>query len=274
MRKDPKCFFAAKARREPVVVLTCYDCPTARLEDTAGIDIMLVGDSVGTNLLGYASEREVTMEDMLHHVAAVNRGRQSAFLLADMPYASYDTPASALANARRFLAAGADGVKLEGGRVVRAQVEALRAERIEVCGHLGYTPQIKGPRPKVVGRTPAEARELIADAEALCAAGIFMLVLELVPEELACHLAARLPCIVIGIGAGRNLDGEVQVVRDVLGLTGRAFRHAKAFADGAAQTAAALAAYAGAVRARTFPEERNVTHLPPEVGAELGIAKE
>ncbi len=274
MPRDPQSFFAKKARREPIVALTCYDAPTARLEDAAGIDIALVGDSVGTNLLGYASERDVTMEDMLHHTAAVARGRTSAFVLADMPYLSYDTPAHALENARRLLAAGADGVKLESGRAILPQVAALRAEGIAVCGHLGYTPQTKGPRPAVAGRTAPEARELIADAEALCGAGVFMLVLELVPEELARHIAGRLSCPVIGIGSGRGLDGEVQVVNDILGLTARAFRHAKAFADMHARAGAAIRAYADAVRGRAFPEERNATCLAPDVAAELGIATE
>ncbi len=274
MSKDPEKFFAMKARREPIVALTCYDALTARLEDAAAIDVVLVGDSVGTNLLGRASERDVTMEDMLHHTAAVARGRTEAFLIADMPYLSYAAPARALENARRLLAAGADGVKLESGRAILPQVAALRAEGIAVCGHLGYTPQTKGPRPAVAGKAAAEARELIADAEALCGAGIFMLVLELVPEELARHIAGRIACPVIGIGSGRGLDGEVQVVNDVLGLTGRAFRHAKAVADLRGQAAAAIQAYADAVRARAFPEERNATRLPPEVAAELGIAGE
>jgi len=254
-----------KKRGERVVMLTCYDFPTAGLQDEAGVDVIFVGDSVGTNVLGYDSVEQVTMEDMLHHLRAVRRGVKEAFLLVDMPYKSFDTPETAVSNARRFLEAGADGVKLEGGEEILDQVRALRAAGVEVCGHLGFTPQTAGPRGRVVGKTVEEAKRLIADSEALDREGVCMLVLELVPEELAALIARRVRAVVIGIGSGRGVDGEVQVVHDILGITERVFRHTKRFAEWRKEAARALKDFVEAVKGRQFPEERNVSHLPLEV---------
>ncbi len=254
-----------KKRGEPVVMLTCYDFPTAQVEDAAGVDVIFVGDSVGTNVLGYASVHDVTMDDMLHHLRAVRRGVTRAFLLVDLPFRSYETPPQAVENAQRLIDAGADGVKLEGGSEVLETVKALRASTIEVCAHLGFTPQTAGPRARVVGKTAEEAKKLLLDARALDNAGIFMLVLELVPEELSRAIARAIDSVVIGIGSGRGLDGEVQVVNDILGITEQSFRHAKRFGAWRDQTSRAVAEYTTAVRQQRFPEEGNVTHLPPEV---------
>ena len=256
---------AHKERSEPVVVLTCYDYPTAVRQDAADVDVIFVGDSVGTNVLGYRSVTQVTMGDMLHHLGAVRRGVAQAFLLVDMPYRSFKTPPVALENARRFQAAGAEGVKLEGGAAVVDTVTALRAAGIPVCGHLGFTPQTAGPRGRVVGKTVEEAKRLIADARALADAGVFMLVLELVPEEVSQYLAATLPCLVIGIGSGRDLDGEVQVVNDILGMNERVFRHTSRFAGWRETVDAGFAEYVAAVRDRRFPDVANTAHLPPNV---------
>jgi 3-methyl-2-oxobutanoate hydroxymethyltransferase len=258
-----------KSGGEPVVMLTCYDFPTAQREDAAGADVIFVGDSVGTNVLGYASVRDVTMDDMLHHLGAVRRGATEAFLLADMPYRSFETPALAVENARRFAAAGAGGVKLEGGAEVVSTVVALRHAGIAVCGHLGFTPQTAGPRGRVVGKTAAEARKLLADARALEGAGVFMLVLELVPEELSQAIARSLSCVVIGIGSGTGLDGEVQVVNDILGVTERPFRHTKRFAAWRDVAGSALREFVEAVKARRFPAAEHAAHLPPEVSEAL-----
>ena len=265
MPKTAKDLLDMKKRGERVVMLTCYDFPTARLEEEAGVDVVFVGDSVGTNVLGYESVEQVTMEDMLHHLRAVRRGVEEAFLLVDMPYRSFETPEKAVSNAGRFLEAGADGVKLEGGAEILDQVRALRAAGVEVCGHLGFTPQTAGPRGRVVGKTAQEAKRLIADSEALDREGVCMLVLELVPEELASEIAERVRAVVIGIGSGRRVDGEVQVVYDILGVTERAFRHTKRFAEWRKEAQRALKSFVEDVRAARFPEERNVSHLPPEV---------
>ncbi len=265
MTRKTDVFFRKKAQAEPVVILTCYDYPTAQLQDSAGVDVIFVGDSVGTNVLGYSSVEEVTMEDMLHHLRAVKRGVTNAFLLVDMPYQSFSEPGQAVANARRFVAAGADGVKLEGGRTVLESVKALRRADIEVCGHLGFTPQTGGSRGRVVGKTLDEARQLISDAEALDEAGIFMLVLELVPEELSRFLTSKCSCCVIGIGSGRCLDGEVQVVNDILGITDRTFRHTKHFTNWRTHAYNAIKNYTKEVREGAFPAPDNVSHLNPDV---------
>jgi 3-methyl-2-oxobutanoate hydroxymethyltransferase len=259
-RTDLATLQAKKRAGLPITMLTCYDYPTARLQDRAGIDIVFVGDSVGTNVLGYASEREVTMADMLHHLRAVRRGVQRAYLLADLPYGAYATPALALDNARRLLEAGADGVKLEGGREQVATVEALVRQGIAVCGHIGYTPQTLGEpgrRPAVQGRRGAEAIALVESALALEQAGLALLVLELVPEPLARLITGRLTIPTIGIGAGRFCDGQVLVVNDVLGITPFRLKLAKRYQEYDATTLAAIEQYRHEVEHRLFPGEEH-----------------
>ncbi|MBM4142947.1 MAG: 3-methyl-2-oxobutanoate hydroxymethyltransferase [Lentisphaerae bacterium] len=251
---------AKKARGEPIAALTCYDYPTAVLEEEAGVDIVLVGDSVGTNVLGYASEREVTMDDMAHHVRAVRRGVRSAYVLADMPYGSCDTPALAVENARRLLSDGADGVKVEAARpdVVRA----LSGAGVEVCSHLGLTPQFDD-RPRYRARTASEAARFAADAFGMQAAGAALILFETIPEELARYLTERLVPPTIGIGAGRYTDGQVLVVLDVLGITPRAFRHNRRYEDLRSRVLRAVGAYRNEVAARRFPGEENLRHMEP-----------
>lgn len=265
MRNATQIFSQKKTRGEPVVMLTCYDYPTAVAEDAAGVDIIFVGDSVGTNVLGYESIQQVTMDDMLHHVRAVRRGVKRAFLMADMPYRSFETPAMAVENARKLVDAGVEAVKLEGGDHVTDVVKALRAEHIEVCGHVGFTPQTAGNRGRAVGKTIEEARTLLTDARALADAGVFMMVVELVPEALSQRIAREVPCCIIGIGSGRGLDGEVQVVNDILGITPRAFRHAKRYTDWRDQAETVFAKYVSDVRARRFPGAENAILLPQDV---------
>src|SRR5262245_14923234 len=149
MNKDLSYLLTKKAQHTPIVMLTCYDYPTAQMEDEAGIDIIFVGDSLGTNVLRYATETEVTLGEMLHHLKAVRRGVQEAYLLVDLPYGSYQTPAMAVENARRLLLHHPDGVKLEGGIEQVEVVRALVAQGIEVCGHIGFTPQTLGTKGRV-----------------------------------------------------------------------------------------------------------------------------
>jgi 3-methyl-2-oxobutanoate hydroxymethyltransferase len=249
--------FAAKKRAaQKITMLTCYDYPTAVLQDEAGIDIIFVGDSVGTNVLGYQSEREVTMADMLHHLRAVRRGVQRAYLLCDLPYNAYTTPALALQNAQRLLDQGADGVKLEGGREQVAVVRTLADHGIDVCGHIGYTPQTLsaiGKKAKVQGRTFERAATLIDDALALEAAGLQMIVLELVPDQLSRLITQRLHIPTIGIGAGAGCDGQVLVINDVLGITPFQTRLSKHYQQYRTLTAEAIAAYKREVEAQQFP---------------------
>jgi 3-methyl-2-oxobutanoate hydroxymethyltransferase len=261
-----------KRAQQKITMLTCYDYPTAVLQDQAGIDIVFVGDSLGTNVLGYASERDVTLADMLHHLRAVRRGVQHAYLLCDLPYQTYATPEIARSSARELLAHGADGVKLEGGREQVAVVQALVAEGIDVCGHIGYTPQTlseAGKRARVQGRSFERATELITDALALERAGVKLLVLELVPEELATLISQRLRIPTIGIGAGRGCDGQVLVINDVLGITPFKTRLSKHYQHYRETTAQAIADYKREVEGGQFPAVDNVFPLDPDEFARI-----
>ncbi len=244
--------------KEKVVVLTAYDYPMARLLDESGVDVLLVGDSLGMAVLGYDSTIPVTMEDMLHHTRAVVRGTKRAMVVADMPFLSFQVSVEeALRNAGRLLKeGGAQAVKLEGGRRVAPTVARLVEAGIPVMGHLGLTPQsvnqIGGYR--VQGRTEAEAAALLEDARALAQAGVFAIVLEMVPRQVAELVTAELSALTIGIGAGAWCDGQVLVVHDLLGLyQGRVPRFVKRYADLGLEVRAAVAEYAREVRAGDFP---------------------
>jgi 3-methyl-2-oxobutanoate hydroxymethyltransferase len=250
-------FARMKAAHEPIVMLTCYDYPTALLQDEAGVDVIFVGDSVGTNVLGYASETEVTMEDMLHHLRAVRRGVLRAYLLVDMPHGSYATPDLARQNAEAFLAAGADGVKLEGGHDQVEVVRELTAAGIEVCGHIGFTPQTLGSRGKVQGKSSEQGRILVEAAARLSAAGVTMLVLELVTEQVAALITDRIAAPTIGIGSGRYCDGQVLVVNDILGVSPFARKLHKRYAEWQEIAGTAIREYVDEVRTHRFPTEAN-----------------
>ncbi len=211
---------AMKHRGEKLAVLTAYDYPTARLLDESGIDILLVGDSLGMVVLGFPDTTHVTMEHMLHHTAAVARGTQRALIVADLPFASYDTPAQAIANARLLLTAGAHAVKLEGGASHAARIAALVAAGIPVMAHLGMLPQSIREEGgyKLKGKTPESAEALLADALAIESAGAFAVVLELVKADVAQRLSAALQIPTIGIGSGAGCDGQVLVTHDLIGL--------------------------------------------------------
>ena len=240
-----------------IAMLTAYDYPTAKLLDEAGIPILLVGDSVGTNVLGYDNEARVTMADMLHHVAAVARGTSRALIVADMPFLSYATPEEAIENAKRFLQdAGAQAVKVEGGVRTARVVEALTRAGIAVMGHIGWTPQARetlGGKVRVQGKSAERARSLLADALALQEAGAFSIVLELVPEQLAGAITDRLRIPTIGIGAGPLCSGQVQIITDVLGAADWQPKHAKRFANLRETILDAASRYAAEVTAGTFP---------------------
>jgi 3-methyl-2-oxobutanoate hydroxymethyltransferase len=270
MKRTASSFIQQKASALPITVLTAYDCPTARMLDECGVDVVLVGDSVGNAVLGYKDIRNVIMDDMVHHTAAVARGVKNAFVIGDMPYRSYTTPASALMNARRLVKCGAHAVKIEGGARLVPIVQALRKNHIHVCGHLGYLPQ-SAPRPGVVGKTIAEAKTLVADALALQKAGVFMIVLELIPGELARAVTRLLRIPTIGIGAGPHCDGQVQVFHDMAGLSPIVFRHVKVFSKGKETLSAGVSQYVKEVKNRTFPTAQNVSSMAEDVAEELGV---
>lgn len=250
-----------KQRHHKITMLTAYDYPTAVLEDQAGIDVILIGDSLGTNVLGYQNETEVTVDDMLHHLKAVRRGVRQAYVLVDMPYHSHETPAQALDHARTFLAHGASGVKIEGWLDKVDVVHHLSQHHIEVCGHIGFNPQTHGSKARVFGRSAQEAQELIASARSLEEAGASMLVIEKVPEQISQLLTATLSIPTIGIGAGSACDGQVLVVHDILGMTPLAFKHAKKYLEYNHLALDAITAYKHEVESGAFPGHEHSTRM-------------
>lgn len=260
MKKDIAYLKTKKQQKKPISVLTCYDYPTACMQDAAGIDIIFVGDSVGTNILGYKSEMEVTMVDMLHHLKAVRRGVTDAYLLIDMPYASDCNPKQALANANLFLDNGADGVKLEGGTEKNTIISALTEQDIDVCAHIGHNPQIHGTKASTHGKTVSKAKELIQTASDLADAGAKLIVLEKITEEISQIITESINIPTIGIGAGRYCDGQVLVINDILGI-GPQFKHAKRYQDYNLLTYEAICQYKEEVENGAFPTDTNTAHI-------------
>jgi 3-methyl-2-oxobutanoate hydroxymethyltransferase len=268
-KNTTRTFRQKKQLGEPIVVLTAYDYPTALAVDQAGIDSILVGDSLGMVVLGYENTLPVTMEDMLHHCRAVARGAKYALLIGDMPFMSYQVSvAEAVRNAGRFLQeAGMDAVKLEGGQERLEVVRAIVGTGIPVMGHLGLTPQsvhqLGGFRAQ--GKTAQAAARLVEDALLLQDAGCFSLVLESVPDRLAELVSKRLEIPTIGIGAGAGCDGQVLVTHDLLGLFDRFTpRFAKRYANLHAEMARAIGAFKDEVEAGTFPGQEHSTGMPEE----------
>jgi 3-methyl-2-oxobutanoate hydroxymethyltransferase len=243
--------------REKIVSLTAYDFATARLLDESGVHLVLVGDSLGMAVLGYANTLPVTMRDMVHHTAAVARGVKQALVVADMPFMSYQVSIEqALANAGRFLKVGAHAVKVEGGELRVPLIRALVANGIPVLGHIGLTPQSVQEFGgfKVQGRTEEAARKLLRDARAIAKAGVFAIVVESVPPKLAARITAAVKVPTIGIGAGPQCDGQVLVIHDLLGLGGDwKPKFAKRYADLGAAARTAIGAYKREVATGKFP---------------------
>ncbi|MBT9166257.1 MAG: 3-methyl-2-oxobutanoate hydroxymethyltransferase [Chloroflexi bacterium] len=263
-----------KREGEKICMLTAYDYPTARFVDDAGVPLILVGDSLGMVLLGYESTIPVTMEEMIHHTRAVSRGTRNALVVGDMPFMTYHTSIEdALRNAARFLQdGGAQAVKLEGGETVAEKVRHIVASGIPVMGHLGYTPQstyqLGGPR--AVGKSTESARQLLRDARALDEAGVFSIVLELVPAPLAKLVTGKVSVPTIGIGAGRDCDGQVQVINDLLGLSADFVpKHARQYARLADIIRSAIAEYKSEVTAGNFPAPEHSPTMDEGILAEL-----
>lgn len=247
-----------KQRGEKISMLTAYDYSTARLVDEAGIPLILVGDSLGMVMLGYDSTIPVTIDEMIHHTKAVSRGAKNALVVGDMPFMTYHTSIEeALRNAGRFLQeGGCQTVKLEGGEAVAEKVSRIVAAGIPVMGHLGYTPQsthqLGGP--KAVGKSAESAAQLIKDAKILEEAGAFAIVLELVPAPLAKLVTQKVNVPTIGIGAGKDCDGQVQVINDLLGLISDFVpKHAKQYARLCDTIRSSVTEYITEVQAGTFP---------------------
>jgi 3-methyl-2-oxobutanoate hydroxymethyltransferase len=263
-----------KARGERIPMLTAYDYPTAHILDEAGVPLLLVGDTLGMIILGYDSTLPVTVEDIIHHTRAVVRGTKRALVVADMPFGSFQvSPEETVRAAVRIMKeAGPQAIKLEGGVRVAESVRLLTEAGIPVMGHVGLTPQsvnVFGGF-KVQGKTVASARALLADVTALEEAGVFAIVLELVPAELAKLITERTSVPTIGIGAGPDCDGEVQVLHDILGLfPDFTPRHTKRFGEIGAAMRAAVTQYLDEVRSRAFPTERQSAPIDASVIAAL-----
>lgn len=203
--------------KEKIAMLTCYDYSTAKMMDSSGIDILLVGDSLSMVVYGNKSTRDVTMQDMIRHTSAVARGRNNALIVGDMPYRSFKDKRIAIRNAREFIKAGADAVKIEGGRKVIEIVKEIIHSGIPVMGHVGLLPQ-SAKRFSVMGKTEESAKKILEDAVLLEKAGCFSIVLESIPVNLAKKITESVKVPTIGIGAGKYCDGQVLVVNDMLGL--------------------------------------------------------
>jgi 3-methyl-2-oxobutanoate hydroxymethyltransferase len=266
----------SKQRRERLVCLTAYDYPTARVVDEAGIDIILVGDSLGNVVLGYGNTVPVTLEEILIHLKAVRRAVQRALLVADMPYGTFHTgDDDAVRNALRLVKeGGAEAIKLEGGHKRVQLVKRLVDEEISVMGHIGLTPQSINQLGayRVQGKTPKAAQQLIDDAKALEDAGAFAVVLEVVPREIAKMITESISIPTIGIGAGVHCDIQVLVLHDMLGLSfGKQARFVRPYANLREVMTDAVTRYAEDVRNGTYPSEAESYALPAQTAAELDI---
>jgi 3-methyl-2-oxobutanoate hydroxymethyltransferase len=257
-----------------ITCLTAYDYPTARLLDEAGVDVLLVGDSLGMVALGYDSTLPVTMEEMLHCTRSVRRGTRRALLVADMPYGSYhDDPSAAVRNAVRFVKeAGAEAVKVEGGERRMELISRIVDAEIPVMGHIGLTPQSVNAFGgfRVQGKTEAAGEQLLRDARAVEAAGAFSVVLESIPRELAARITAELKIPTIGIGAGPNCDGQVLVIHDLVGLSfGHKPKFARQYANVGEIISRAAADYCRDVQQGSFPADEESYHARHEHAGSL-----
>ena len=264
-----------RAGGDPLVMLTAYDAPSARLAAEAGVDLLLVGDSVAMVVLGYPDTLSVTIDDMVHHTAAVARGEPDALVVADLPWLSYHVSSrDTICNAARLIRAGAEAVKLEGGKLRVPMIEALVAAEIPVMGHIGLTPQSMHAMGgfRVQGRTAEAAVELVESAKTLAHAGCFAIVLEGVPADVAGLVTGAVDVPTIGIGAGPDCDGQVLVYHDVLGLQSDLQpKFVRRYADLATEVVDALGRFASDVRSGRFPSAQESYSMGAEAAAALRL---
>jgi 3-methyl-2-oxobutanoate hydroxymethyltransferase len=267
--------FKKAAEGKPITWLTCYDFPTAYMQEQAGVDMILVGDSLGMTMLGYDSTLPVTMDDMIRHTSAVRRGAPNTWLIGDMPYMSYQPSVeTAIRNAGRFMAeAGCDAIKLEGGAAVCDRVRAIVDVGIPVVGHLGLTPQSASALGgfRLQGKTAEAAKKIIEDAKALEQAGTFMILLEMVPDRVCQIITERADnCLIMSLGSGPYAHGQLLIYHDAFGLYPKFKpRMAKVFADAGAVIRSGLESYVKEVSEKTFPAPENWFGMPDEEYDEL-----
>ncbi|MGN0170101.1 MAG: 3-methyl-2-oxobutanoate hydroxymethyltransferase [Lachnospiraceae bacterium] len=263
-----------KKEKNKITMLTCYDYSTAKLMEQAGIEVVLVGDSLGQVVLGYKDTISVTMEDMIHHTAAVSRGLEDTFLIADMPFMSYQTSDyDALVNAGRLMKEGhANAVKLEGGVMRKSCIEKIVSAGIPVCGHIGLTPQSVNMLGgfKIAGKSEESAKKLLEDARAVEEAGAFMVVLECVPAQLAKRITESLSIPTIGIGCGADCDGQVLVYQDMLGMfTDFIPKFVKHFSNVGQVMTEAFGEYNRQVKAKQFPAAEHTYKIDEDIIGKL-----
>ncbi|MBQ8151428.1 MAG: 3-methyl-2-oxobutanoate hydroxymethyltransferase [Firmicutes bacterium] len=274
MKRTINTLLKMKQEGQKISMLTCYDYSTAKLMDKSGVDMILVGDSLGMTMLGYKDTLAVTMEDMIHHGKAVCRGVEDIFVVMDMPFMSYQTSAyDALVNAGRLIKeTGASAVKLEGGAAVCEQIKAIVDAGIPVCAHIGMTPQSTNVFGgfKVQGKNVEKAQQIVEDALAVQEAGAFMVVLECIPAKLAAIITEKLDIPTIGIGAGADCDGQVLVWQDMIGLyTDMVPKFVKVFTEGGKTMKEGFEAYDKEVKAGTFPDEAHSFKIDDDVIAQI-----
>ena len=274
MKRTINSLLKMKDEGQKISMLTCYDYTTAKIMDKSGIDMILVGDSLGMTMLGYPDTLAVTMEDMIHHGKAVCRGVEEIFVVMDMPFMSYQTSVyDAVVNAGRLIKeTGANAVKLEGGAAVCEQIRAISDAGIPVCAHIGMTPQSTNVFGgfKVQGKDLAKAQQIVNDALAVQEAGAFMVVLECIPAKLAAIITEKLQIPTIGIGAGADCDGQVLVWQDMTGMyTDLVPKFVKVFADGNRTVTEGFKAYDEEVKAGTFPAEEHTFKIDDEIISQI-----
>lgn len=258
MKLTPKDIYTKKSNGEKITALSLYDYPTACVADEAGVDILVIGDSVGMALLGHENTQQVTVENILYHTQAVSRAAKRSLVIADMPIHSCEDSESALKHAKQFLEKGhADAVKIEGGISVQPQIQQLIAAGIPVMGHIGMLPQTSGSHFHVQGKIPEEARAILADAKMLDRLGVFAVVLECIPAKLAAEITQAVRCPTIGIGAGPETDGQILVLQDILGIRSSVSpRFVRRYADMEGIIKKAVGDYCSDVRQKKYPSEK------------------
>lgn len=261
--------FSDNGKFEKIAMITTYDYPTAQMAVKAGADVLLVGDSLGTNTLGYETVRDVTIADICHHTAAVRRGAPEAYILSDLPWEAMESPEKTLEAAKAIIGSGATAVKIEVEEGRREHMTALQEEDITFCSHVGYTPQTPGLPVTVQGKNLDRATEIVQLAKLSEELGANMIVLELIPAELAELITELLTIPTIGIGAGPFCNGQVQVYYDIAGFSDKIFRHAKLFRNAGNELQEALTGYVSEVHEGFFPRMNNCMSISSELVDEI-----
>lgn len=266
MKKTLKYLRNQKEIGQKIIALTSYDYPTTLMLEEAGVDLLILGDSVGTNILGYKDETEVTMDDMIHHTKAICRGKRNIFVVVDLPYKTHETPEQAVENAKKLIEIGADAVKFEG--IKTDILQGLKSNNINVMCHIGLNPQYDQERMRqgkiAKGKLFEEAAELFEGAKRLENAGADLIIFEKIPEKISRIITQNVEMPTIGIGAGKYCDGQVLVINDLLGISERSFKHVPKYADMREIIISIIERYRQETRNGDFPNENHINKIKPD----------